>query len=642
MIAWLGGRSAAAVTFGALIGASVLYRSLLIHRLFTEEITPFSFVPSPKSAVSLVQHLAADAAFAAACAGLVRLAAGRPRLAWGVVAGVLGLWGLAAASHYDLVFALHEGLGWLASTEGLRGNFSLVDIRSYATPSAVLLALFPALAAAALRYHPTRWSPLRGRVVAAATAIMVVAAVPARFPDTLGLKGWQPKTELRRLPLPYWLADSAAYFLRSTTALEQRADSLPPVVSDGAAITDPAFIRPVQAHGATAPMADGPWNVLVVILESVSARRAFEAGPDGAWPVPMPFLAARAREGLSLADHRSTSNSSARAIFSILSGLYPMPHRQMLSTRPGLEIPSLASWLDASEAFLVTPSRLQSYFPRSWLQTTGLSEMYGFDELPKSAAGRPQWPSGRNELDAVDFFVQRLGRAKEGFLGVYYSYAPHYHYYDYGERWQIAPDTDDPLHRYVNNLRLLDGQIGRLFGQLRDDGRLDRTAVVLVGDHGEAFGEHEGNWTHSRHSFEENLRTPAILWQPRLFPPGRVQAPTTHVDLLPTLLHALGRPVAPPALQGVALAAGATPGRTYTFSYGNEDTLTSVRWDRRKVQWRRATDTCVVFDLGKDPAESAATTCPTDDAQVDALLRYERFQRALLLSMAAGPGGRLD
>jgi len=349
----------------------------------------------------------------------------------------------------------------------------------------------------------------------------------------------------------------------------------------------------------------------------------------------MPFLARIASEGLHLNDHRSTSNSSARSIFSILSGLYPLPRREMFSTRPDLAIPSLAVWLKPADAFLVTPSRLQSYFPRSWLQNTGLRELHGFDELPPSAANRPQWPSGRNELDAVDFFLERLGAAQEPFLGVYYSYAPHYDYYDYGPAWRIADDVTKPLHRYINNLALLDAQIRRVFDRLRADGRLDRTAVLLVGDHGEAFGEHPGNRTHSRHSYEENLRTPAILWQPRLFRPSQVSSPSSHVDLAPTLMAALGRPIEQGRVQGEALSPGVTPKRTYTFSYGAEDTLTALRWDRRKVQWRKAAGTCVVFDLAADPLERAARPCPEEDAQVDAMLRFERFQRSMLPAWAA-------
>jgi arylsulfatase A-like enzyme len=658
LIAFLGGRSAPIVTFGGMLLASLVYRAALICRLVTDEVTPFSFVPSPQALISLIQHLAADAGVALVGGALV-YGAGRVnrRLGFVVAAAALWFWGVTAGAHYDMVFALHEGFGWQALTEGVGGNFGWVDLKSYATPAAVGLFLLPLTVAGLLRLHPVRFAPLRGKLVAGATVAMLLAAAPARFPDTLGLAGWQPKSALRLLPVTYLVTDALAHLMRSQSPLQQRAASLPAVKAEGARIVDGGFLVLDLPGARTWPTAlkhtpamlqerraeaKTEWNVVVLILESVSDHRAFAAGPDGAWPVPMPFLSRLASEGLHLADHRSTANSSARSIFSILSGLYPMPRREMFSTRPDLSIPSLATWLSADEAFLVTPSRLQSYFPQSWLRNTGFSDLFGFDELPPSAAGRPQWPSGRNEIDAVDFFLGRLQSVKGRFLGVYYSFAPHYQYYDYGPDWQIAPDQDDPLHRYVNNLSLLDAQIKRIFDRLRSLDLLERTAVLVVGDHGEAFGEHEGNWTHSRHSFEENLHTPAILWQPRLFAPRRVEAPTSHVDLLPTLLKAVGREVSPLAVQGDVIppVGDREPSRAFTFSYGNEDTLSSVRLDGRKVQWRRATDVCRVFDLATDPQERAAIPCPSLDTQVDALLRFSGFQRALLPALAAKARGR--
>jgi hypothetical protein len=38
---------------------------------------------------------------------------------------------------------------------------------------------------------------------------------------------------------------------------------------------------------------------------------------------------------------------------------------------------------------------------------------------------------GRDEVQTVDFFIQRLDRAREPFLGIYYSFAAHLPYFDY-------------------------------------------------------------------------------------------------------------------------------------------------------------------------------------------------------------------
>ena len=123
-LTWLAGRSPAAITFAALVASSWIYRAARIGRLVTEDVTPFSFLPTPQALISLVQHLAVDGAVAAALAGMV---AGAhllgPRLAASTAVGLLLLWGLAAGAHFDVVFALHEGFGWQGRVEWFGGNF---------------------------------------------------------------------------------------------------------------------------------------------------------------------------------------------------------------------------------------------------------------------------------------------------------------------------------------------------------------------------------------------------------------------------------------------------------------------------------------------------------------------------------------
>ena len=81
------------------------------------------------------------------------------------------------------------------------------------------------------------------------------------------------------------------------------------------------------------------------------------------------------------------------------------------------------------------------------------------------------------------------------------------------------------------------------------------TLVVLTGDHGEALGEH-GEMTHGLFAYEGTLRVPLIVYQPRLFAPRVVAAPVRHVDILPTILDALGAPLPAGARRRVTAARG--------------------------------------------------------------------------------------
>jgi arylsulfatase A-like enzyme len=191
-----------------------------------------------------------------------------------------------------------------------------------------------------------------------------------------------------------------------------------------------------------------------------------------------------------------------------------------------------------------------------------------------------------------------------------------------------------PQRRYLNDLRLLDQQIERIYTGLKDAGLLDRTILLLVGDHGEAFGQHPGNFTHSRHSFNENFQTPALFYQPRLFAPRTVSEPTSHVDLLPTLFAALHRPGAAAAAQwqGRSLLADsdslAAP--RYLYLWGNEGTLSSVSGEGCKLQITVSGGECWTYDLATDPQEQHRRPCTGHEEQRQDLLRHGEAQPEFL------------
>src|SRR6185503_79137 len=103
--------------------------------------------------------------------------------------------------------------------------------------------------------------------------------------------------------------------------------------------------------------------------------------------------------------------------------------------------------------------------------------------------------------------------------------------------------------------------LGALLEPILAQGDGGRTLVVLTADHGESLGEH-GEATHGIFAYEATLRVPLVLYHPRLLSPRVVATPAGHVDIVPTVLDALGMP-APKGLAGRSLLADAAgrPGR---------------------------------------------------------------------------------
>jgi hypothetical protein len=393
-------------------------------------------------------------------------------------------------------------------------------------------------------------------------------------------------------------------------------------------LVDPVFQRPPTGpQAAPPPPSAAGYSVLILILESVGERAAFPTDPEE--EANMPFLSARAAEGWRLAAHRSPANTSPRALFSLFSGLYDAPSSSMFSTDDSVRIPGLPCFFPAEvPSFLYTPGRSDSFFPRAFLQANGLTEIKDYYSLGLQST-RPALATARHESDGVDAFIERLSRTRgERFLGVYYSYAPHYPYWDYGEELGLEPlGKKKEKAKYLRGLRFLDGELARIWEGLRAAGHGEDTLVLVLGDHGEAFGEHKGNWRHSRYSYEENLRAPVVLWQPTAISPRVDDRLTNHLDLLPTLLDLLGVAYEPALLQGESLLRGELR-RRYLFSYGNEQVTTSLDTvTRTKLMVATRSGDCQAFDLLADPREKHKLDCKSLPAQHEASQAYYAFQR---------------
>jgi arylsulfatase A-like enzyme len=114
---------------------------------------------------------------------------------------------------------------------------------------------------------------------------------------------------------------------------------------------------------------------------------------------------------------------------------------------------------------------------------------------------------------------------------------------------------------YLGEVASMDAELGRLFDALRADGSLAETTVLVVADHGEAFGEHD-ELSHATYCYEPTLRVPLFLRRADLARAGERGAGVVSVtDVHPTLADALGLAphTTPGDLDGVSLFHGDPP-----------------------------------------------------------------------------------
>lgn len=123
-----------------------------------------------------------------------------------------------------------------------------------------------------------------------------------------------------------------------------------------------------------------------------------------------------------------------------------------------------------------------------------------------------------------------------------------------------APFREQFADAYDGEIAFMDAQIARLLEWLDRTGCRDRTLIVVVGDHGEAFGEH-GETEHGMFIYEATMRVPLIIGLPAnqaasdriaLTAPRTVAAAVGIVDVAPTVLDLFGYAV-PASMQGRSL-----------------------------------------------------------------------------------------
>jgi arylsulfatase A-like enzyme len=163
------------------------------------------------------------------------------------------------------------------------------------------------------------------------------------------------------------------------------------------------------------------------------------------------------------------------------------------------------------------------------------------------------------------------------------------------------------LWSYYRHVEMLDAEIGRIVGALRETGLDRETIVVLSSDHGEGLGHHA--MTHKLFPYDEVCRVPFIVAWPGTLPEGRRddQSLVSGLDLMPTLCDFAGAEP-PPKMRGVSLRPTLESRDPLDRDFVPMELFGVSARVIRSRRWKYATyaDDPVeqLFDLEADPGES--------------------------------------
>jgi hypothetical protein len=335
-------------------------------------------------------------------------------------------------------------------------------------------------------------------------------------------------------------------------------------------------------------------NVVVIHLESTGARYL---RPYGAAEDPMPNLTRLADNAILFENAYTVYPETIKSFFAV-----------QCSVHPAMDTPSETYGRDFGPA-LAAVLRQRGYrtglFHSGRFMYLGMDaavQNRGYDTLEDAGAigGDRESSFGIDEPSAVRRVLRWIDDLPPGlpFLVSYLPIAGHHPY--------VTPDRgpfpgEEDVDRYRNALHYADAALGQLVDGLRARGLDRETLFVIFGDHGEAFGQHAGNYGHTLFLYEENVRVPYLIAAPGLTRgPERVARVASLVDTAPTVLDLLGVP-APGGYEGRSLLDGQTAVALFCTDYSLG--LLGLRDGRWKLIHELDSGRSCLYDLEDDPDE---------------------------------------
>jgi arylsulfatase A-like enzyme len=445
-------------------------------------------------------------------------------------------------------------------------------------------------------------------------------------------------------------------------------------------------VRPSDASRGTAepgdaapatpePTTSGPPNVVIFLIDTLRADRVGTYGYDKPTTPRMDALAA---ESVVFEQCNAPAPWTLPSVVSLLTSTFACEHGVLVDgQRIAPQLEPLAARLGQAGYFSA------SFFSNAYAgKMSGLDRGFDSSKNVRFVNGQlvETWldaaPTDRpfhlylhniephNPYNAPDRLVQQFGAVspetkelvKECFLG--YRKLTRV---DFAARRPVGTTDNtaeqaeairrlDSLKREIDVLydavtRHADERLGSVIDVLKRRGRWDNTLFIVTSDHGEELGDH-GGWQHDHTVCEEMIHVPLIVHFPgRRFAGRRVDDVVSLVDVMPTILEAIGRSDLLEGCRGVNLlpmiesgdlpeAANLRPTairinrkkyyRPYKETRGDVNLV--IRQGHYKGIWNAEPQTLELYDLSTDPREMSDLS--QRDPERAGLM--ERFARAWL------------
>ena len=451
--------------------------------------------------------------------GLARIGAGRPRTRW-LAQSLLsfGAFALIALEAIAVTFALETGgaLDHHLFRFALVNLIAVLPVLSSEVPASRLasVGLIGAALVAARTWQiarrPVGRPSARAAAACIAAGIVALALLPAVLPRAVAL------------PMSLELAIGP---WRDPVRVAPAAElSLPPYTRDGRLVP--------TGRGS-------PYDHVVVVALESTGWFATSLAPDG--PATTPFLSELARQSAVFERAYVAVPHSSKSVVALNCGITPLLVMDVREGDPeGLPVRCLPDLLREHGFQTLYFGAHVGGFER-WrrlMRNLGFAVTTTVERLDREGFELVNYFAYEDDIllePTREWLARTAGRKLYSF---YLTSTAHHDYRTPSRYPHIDFSADDRHDRYLNAVYYQDRFLRKLIALYREAGVYSRTLFAIVGDHGEAFGEH-GRRLHDHVPHDEVIRVPLLLHGAGI-EPGRHDAIVSHTDLAPTLAHLLG------------------------------------------------------------------------------------------------------
>lgn len=293
---------------------------------------------------------------------------------------------------------------------------------------------------------------------------------------------------------------------------------------------------PLKPIEGAAP--EKPFDIVLITVDSWRYDTLSKEVTPNIWEM--------SKNGVVFNNHLSTGNSTRAGIFGLFYGLPGTYWHSFLANQRSAAIIDRMQQLDYQLGIFASAQLTRPEFNRTIFRNVM--------NLRMKSEGDSAAAKDRDITDDWKQWYAKTDRSKPSFTFLFYD-APHaYDFpvgYDAGYKPVIEGDLNylsidndtDPtpiFNTYKTSVHYVDSLVKEVADTLKASGRLDRTVIIVTGDHGQEMNDNKLNfWGHNGNFTDAQIKVPFVIIAPDAAAGVNkkyTSAYTSHEDVVPTLM----------------------------------------------------------------------------------------------------------